>query len=87
MFCRFGALGDDQAMLKREMNIRDLPKPLQYAAVRVLLVFVVVTPLNWIVSQTPFTNYCSFLRIETGQDFEMQAAQPRSLSTYHVLAF
>ena len=36
-------------MMKREMNIRDLPKPLQYAAVGVLLVFVVVTPLNWIV--------------------------------------
>jgi len=27
----------------------ELPKPLQYAAVGVLLVFVVVTPLNWIV--------------------------------------
>ncbi len=35
-------------MMKREMNIRDLPKPLQCAAVGVLLVFVVVTPLNWI---------------------------------------
>ena len=44
-------------MMKREMNIRDLPKPLQYAAVRVLLVFVVVKPLNWIVGLifgTPF---------------------------------
>ena len=39
----------DQAMMKREMNIRDLPKPLQYVAIGVLLVFVVVTPLNWIV--------------------------------------
>ena len=39
-------------MMKREMNIRDLPKPLQYAAVGVLLVFVVVTPLNWIVRLT-----------------------------------
>ena len=36
-------------MIKREMNIRDLQKPLQYATVGVLLVFVVVTPLNWIV--------------------------------------
>ena len=36
-------------MMKREMNIRDLPKPRQYAAVGVLMVFVVVTPLNWIV--------------------------------------
>jgi len=36
-------------MMKSEMNIRDLPKPLQYATVGVLLVFVVVTPLNWIV--------------------------------------
>ena len=35
-------------MIKREMNIRDLPKPLQYAAVGVLLVSFVVTPLNWI---------------------------------------
>ncbi len=49
MFARFGALGDDWAMMKREMNIRDLPKPRQYAVVGVLLVFVVVTPLNWIV--------------------------------------
>ena len=39
-------------MMKREMNIRDLPKPLQYAAVGVLLVFVVVTLLNWIVRLT-----------------------------------
>ena len=39
-------------MMTREMNIRDLPKPLQYAAVSVLLVFVVVTPLNWIVRLT-----------------------------------
>ena len=36
-------------MIKREMNIRDLQKPLQYATFGVLLVFVVVTPLNWIV--------------------------------------
>ena len=36
-------------MIKREMNIRDLQKPLQYATVGALLVFVVVTPLNWIV--------------------------------------
>ena len=36
-------------MMKREMNIRDLPRPLQYAAVGVLLIFVVVKPLNWIV--------------------------------------
>ncbi len=36
-------------MIKREMNIPDLQKPLQYATVGVLLVFVVVTPLNWIV--------------------------------------
>ena len=36
-------------MMKREMNIRDLPKPLRYAAVGVLLDFVVMTPLNWIV--------------------------------------
>ena len=36
-------------MMKRELNIRDLPKPLQYAAVAVLLFFVVVTPLNCIV--------------------------------------
>ena len=49
MFGRFGALGDDRAMMKREMNIRDLPKPLQYAAVGVLLVFAVVTLLNWFV--------------------------------------
>ena len=33
-------------MKKCEMNIRDMPTPLQYAAVGVLLVFVVVTPLN-----------------------------------------
>ena len=45
----FWGAGDDRAMMKREMNIRDLPKPLQYAVVGVLLVFVVVTPLNWIV--------------------------------------
>ena len=38
--------------MKREMNIRDLQKPLQYAAVGVLLVFVVMTPLNWIVRLT-----------------------------------
>ncbi len=49
MFGRFGALGDDRAMMKREMNIRDLPKPLQYAAVGVLLVLAVVTLLNWFV--------------------------------------
>ena len=36
-------------MMKREMNIRDLPKPLQYVAIGVLLVFVVATPLNRIV--------------------------------------
>ena len=36
-------------MMKRDRNIRDLPKPLQDATVGVLLVFVVVTPLNWIV--------------------------------------
>ena len=36
-------------MMKHEMNIRDLPKPMQYAAVGVLLLFFVVTPLNWIV--------------------------------------
>ena len=36
-------------MMKREMNIWDLPKPLQYVAIGVLLVFVVVTPLNRIV--------------------------------------
>ena len=36
-------------MMKREMNIRDLPKPLQYAAVGVLLVLAVVTLLNWFV--------------------------------------
>jgi len=35
-------------MMKREMNIRDLPKPLQYAAVGVLLVLAVVTLLNWL---------------------------------------
>ena len=46
MFCRFAALGDDRAMMKREMNIRDLPKPLQYAVVGVLLVLAVVTLLN-----------------------------------------
>ena len=45
----FWGAWDDRAMMKREMNIRDLPKPLQYATVGVLLVFVVVTPLNWIV--------------------------------------
>ncbi len=39
-------------MMESEMNIRDLPKPLQHAAVGVLLVFVVVTPLNWIVRLT-----------------------------------
>ena len=49
MFGRFKALGGDRAMMKREMNIRHLPKPLQYAAVGGLLVFVMVTPLNWIV--------------------------------------
>ena len=38
--------------MKSEINIRDLPKPLQYAAVGVLLVFVVVTLLNWIVRLT-----------------------------------
>ena len=48
----FWGAGDDRAMMKRELNIRDLPKPLQYAAVGVLLVFVVVTPLNWIVRLT-----------------------------------
>ena len=36
-------------MMKRGMNIRDLPKPLQCASVGVLLVFIVLTPLNWIV--------------------------------------
>ena len=49
MFGRFGALGDDRAMMKGEMNIRDLPKPLQHAAVGVLLVLAVVTLLNWFV--------------------------------------
>ena len=33
----FWGAGDDRAMMKREMNIRDLPKPLQYAAVGVVL--------------------------------------------------
>ena len=51
-FGRCGALGDDQAMMKSKINIRDLPRRLQYAAVGVLLVFVVVTPLNWIVRLT-----------------------------------
>ena len=36
-------------MMKREMNIRDLPTPLQYAAVGVLLLSAVVTMLNWFV--------------------------------------
>ena len=45
----FGALGDNRAMIKREMNIRDLLKPLQYAAVGVLLLSAVVTMLNWFV--------------------------------------
>ena len=36
-------------MMKREMNIRDLPKPLHYAAVCVLLVLAVMTLLNWFV--------------------------------------
>ena len=49
MFGRFKALGGDRAMMKREMNIRDLPKPLQYAAVGVLLFLAVVTLLNWFV--------------------------------------
>ena len=49
MFGRFGALGDNLAIMKREMNIPDLPKPLQYAAVGVLLVLAVVTLLNWFV--------------------------------------
>ena len=35
--------------MKRETNIRELPKPLQYAAVGVLQVFAVVTLLNWFV--------------------------------------
>ena len=49
MFGRFGALGDNRAMIKREINIRGLPKPLQYAAVGVLLLSAVVTMLNWFV--------------------------------------
>ena len=49
MFGRFEALGDDWAMMNREMNIRDLPKPLQYTAVGVLLILAVVTVLNWFV--------------------------------------
>ena len=49
MFGRFGAMGDDWAMMKREMNIRDLPKPLRYAAVGVLLVLAVLTLLDWFV--------------------------------------
>ena len=36
-------------MMKREMNIRDLPKPLHHAAVCVLLVLAVMTLLNWFV--------------------------------------
>ena len=36
-------------MMKPEMNIQDLTKPLQYVAVGVLLVFLVMTPQNWIV--------------------------------------
>ena len=39
-------------MMKCKINIRDLPRRLQYGAVGVLLVFVVVTPLNWIVRLT-----------------------------------
>ncbi len=46
MFGRFGALGDDRAMMKHEMNLRDLPKTLQFAAVGVLLVLAVVTLLK-----------------------------------------
>ena len=49
MFGRFAALGDNRAMMKREMNIRNLPKQLQYAAVSVLLVLALVTLLNWFV--------------------------------------
>ena len=49
MFGRFEALGDDWAMMNSEMNIRDLPKPLQYAAGGVLLVLAVVPLLNWFV--------------------------------------
>ena len=36
-------------MMKRAMNIRELPKSVQYAAVGVLLVLAVVTLLNWFV--------------------------------------
>ena len=36
-------------MMKREMNIRTLPKPLQYAAIGMLLVLALVTLLNWLV--------------------------------------
>ena len=45
----FWGAGDDRAMMKREMNIRDLPKPLHYAAVCVLLVLALMTLLNWFV--------------------------------------
>ena len=49
-------------MMKRELNIRDLPKPLQYAAVGVLLVLAVVTLLNWFVGLifgVPLLGCCS----------------------------
>ena len=36
-------------MMKREKSMRDLPKPLQYVAVGMPLVLVVVTLLNWFV--------------------------------------
>ncbi len=36
-------------MLKREMNIRDVPKQLRYATVGVLLVLAAVTLLNWFI--------------------------------------